>query len=76
MPPNRLPPVCIFILWRVMDRPKFVVVDQIWRLDKWCDHTSLGLASLLNEFPSGNQVDGLRLVAHTGEDDICPEPHP
>ena len=25
---------------------------------------------------SGNQVDGLQLVAHSGEDDICPEPHP
>ena len=32
--------------------------------------------SLLYESPSGNQVDGLPLVAHTGEDRIGPAPHP
>ena len=46
-------------------------------------HTSLAPASLLCEFPSGNQVDGLPLVAdtvlpecNTDEDSICPAPHP
>ena len=32
--------------------------------------------SLLYEFPSGNLVDGLPLVAHTGEDSIGPAPLP
>ena len=72
-----------------MDPPKFVVVDQVFQSShivaletaspipalQEC-HTSLGLASLLYAlFSSGNQVDGLLLVANTGEDDICPEPH-
>ena len=42
-----------------------------------CSHTlSWCLQTCSTSFPSGKQVDGLPLVANTGEDMIGPAPHP
>ena len=63
------------------------VIDQrgptptlLW-MRRWANTILTGITlrqyrSLLYEFPSGNLVGGLPLVAHTGEDSIGPAPHP